>query len=407
MQSFYIGPHQQRLRLASWADAERASTDGLFNEHQWTECKWDVPSGRDETFELARDLASFGVDGGTLLIGVGDRKKNVVGHKASLRGRIADVAVGTIRPALNVVIEELRHPSDEAKLLTIVHIPPSADAPHMVDHNYWARSATGKRKLDDPELSRLMADRRFRKDDFQARLTTMESTLDPTAVDDRQQGHVYILIEPTTSISPANGDWLHSKTIIDFIGAALGIQSSLGPEFRYLTYNVPHQFGVAGMNTAVNDRGREEDRLFALITDSGAVHVIAGCGTRSDEPLKPGGPARKLIFARQLITLTHRALAMAANISVGHLSYGGGWRIGVYVNQLAGGQPVRDRREFQGFEEPVAFAGDVYLEVVEFPTFESGSEAGNAIVARLWRRLLRGLGQEQKTEAYCDINNLE
>jgi hypothetical protein len=43
---------------------------GLFEERNWCELKREVGSSKGATAELARDLASLAVDGGTLIVGL-------------------------------------------------------------------------------------------------------------------------------------------------------------------------------------------------------------------------------------------------------------------------------------------------------------------------------------------------
>ena len=64
-------------------DLVSAAAGGLLDESHWMELKREIPRTKGSNVELARDLASFAVDGGVLVIGVDEddlgRADQVVG----------------------------------------------------------------------------------------------------------------------------------------------------------------------------------------------------------------------------------------------------------------------------------------------------------------------------------------
>jgi len=52
------------------AELRAAFASGMLDERNWCDLKRQVGESKSANPELARDLASFAVDGGTLLIGV-------------------------------------------------------------------------------------------------------------------------------------------------------------------------------------------------------------------------------------------------------------------------------------------------------------------------------------------------
>jgi hypothetical protein len=56
----------------SEADLGEAASQGLLEETHYLELKREIPAGKSENRELARDLASLAVDGGTLIVGVAE-----------------------------------------------------------------------------------------------------------------------------------------------------------------------------------------------------------------------------------------------------------------------------------------------------------------------------------------------
>lgn len=78
--SFYLGSGKGRASLTSWDEVEIAAAAGVLEESAWVELKQAVPaSSKPANQELARDLASLSVDGGTLIIGITDKTHDVVG----------------------------------------------------------------------------------------------------------------------------------------------------------------------------------------------------------------------------------------------------------------------------------------------------------------------------------------
>jgi len=117
-----------------------------------------IPTTKGSNAELARDLASLAVDGGLLLIGVDEddlgRAKDIVGTAlAGLPERIDSIARSRVDPPLVV----LSHPAIEdpdrpgvGRLL--VEVPPSARAPHLVDHIYYGRGDGAKTRFFDVQV---------------------------------------------------------------------------------------------------------------------------------------------------------------------------------------------------------------------------------------------------------------
>ena len=69
---------QHFLRL-KWMPADEAGLlaayqGGLLEERNWCDLKSSLPLSKAANAELARDLASFSVDGGTLIIGLDEKE---------------------------------------------------------------------------------------------------------------------------------------------------------------------------------------------------------------------------------------------------------------------------------------------------------------------------------------------
>jgi hypothetical protein len=66
----YLSPQAPRWALRDEEDLATAAAKGLLEETHYLDLKELIPPGSAKNRELGRDLASFAVDGGTMLVGV-------------------------------------------------------------------------------------------------------------------------------------------------------------------------------------------------------------------------------------------------------------------------------------------------------------------------------------------------
>ena len=144
MQSFW--------RPNSEADIQRAIVDGLLRETHYLDCKREVGATQGERRETARDLASFAIDGGALLIGVEEDKANRTFSLAPqpLSGqaeRVEDIAGAVIDPPLDVIPHEIESEQQEGLGYLLVEVRPSPFTVHMVDGMYFGRGEKKRVRL--------------------------------------------------------------------------------------------------------------------------------------------------------------------------------------------------------------------------------------------------------------------
>lgn len=65
----YLTPEVPRWLPQDESAIETAAHAGLLVESHYLDLKMTIPSGSGKNRELARDLASFAIDGGALLVG--------------------------------------------------------------------------------------------------------------------------------------------------------------------------------------------------------------------------------------------------------------------------------------------------------------------------------------------------
>jgi len=96
MDSVFVSPTGPRLRLASEADVLAAIGNGVLGESHYLDLKREVKSSANANKETARDLASFAIDGGMLIIGIGETDTGIESTPQPLAGvpeRLEQIAV--------------------------------------------------------------------------------------------------------------------------------------------------------------------------------------------------------------------------------------------------------------------------------------------------------------------------
>src|ERR1700674_5886981 len=95
-------------------DLRLAATEGALEEHHKVDVKREIPAGDSANKELAKDLASFAIDGGRLIIGI-DESAGFALTPVDLKGladRIDLVAHSRVDEPLDVEITTIRTAAD-------------------------------------------------------------------------------------------------------------------------------------------------------------------------------------------------------------------------------------------------------------------------------------------------------
>jgi hypothetical protein len=183
----------------SEADLAEAVSQGLLEETHYLELKREIPAGKSANRELARDLASLAVDGGTLIVGVAEDETGARSLAPQpldgLPERIEAVARSATDPPLAVLCTPLRSSEDQSLGYVVIRVPPSAGAPHMVDNKYLGRGDKAKIYLSDSEVRRLHEQRRATEQHGLA-LLRGQFARDPVSGADRRQAHLFLLAQP-------------------------------------------------------------------------------------------------------------------------------------------------------------------------------------------------------------------
>jgi len=132
-----------------------AFNEGFLEETHWCDLKADLGSNR----ESAKDMAAFSIDGGTIVIGIDEKKPNgEPRHPVVLKGlpeKLEQIAARMIHPPLQISCNTIKSGDTEDKGYVLVHIPASSLAPHQVDGIYYERGDKTTGRMTEPQVERL------------------------------------------------------------------------------------------------------------------------------------------------------------------------------------------------------------------------------------------------------------
>jgi hypothetical protein len=400
--SAYLGPDKGRWAPAVWSDVVEAAAGGLLDESHWVDLKQELPTGK-ATFntDLAKDLASLAVDGGLLVIGVEDhdsRAGNVRGVElGKLADRVDQIARGKVRSPLVVRCHEIPDPDRPGWGCLLVHVPPSGQAPHMVDYVYYGRGDRANAKLGDEQVRAILEGRARGRADIVAELGRMAED-DPMAADQRQLGHYYFLAQPEVATEGAlvefldRGDFAAIQGILAQIVRDRG-NAGFAPDVLRLSQHVRRAEGVALTSFDPEEGPLYEEGLFELvIREDGGIRLTCGRGTgfHGGAVLPLTGKPPLGVLPILVVGLTYAGAALAGRLADQYAAYQGQWRVGLRMDRLRGVVPV-DRLVHGAFGPGNPYSREEYEHVISATT-EELVNVPEVVAGRVVERLLRGLG---------------
>ncbi len=384
-----------------------AVTDGLLSEGHYLDIKRELSGGRGANRELARDLASFAIDGGLYIIGVDESSTPPTLHpvplfRPALAEKVEQVALTALDPPLVVRNRPIPASGRPDEGYLVVAIPPSPTAPHMVDHEYWGRGDKTKYRLSDPEVLRLHERRRRWEGDVVVKVEEFVST-DPVPSASRQLAHLFLLGVPVPGregmLLDVIGDDDWQQRMLNLIHGAL---SSAGVNPEGSGGYAPHlgratqmerrpqgwslsSYGGLGPGRILSPGAAEERLLELQLAEDGALRIFCG---RASYLAGTGTAGANMIFERLLVGTCRQFLAIALAVSDAS-GYLGSWDFGVAVSGLRGGVSLEIERNFGSMATP--YAEEDYR-ASSRASVEELRARPFAVADRLMGRLLRALG---------------
>jgi hypothetical protein len=401
-EGLFSSTHDSRLAAASWDEVVDVATTGVLAEGSRVALTSELPIGVDAQRDLAEDLASLAVDGGVLIVGVardlGSAWRVTGVPIAGLAERILRVASSLVTPRVEVVLHPpFRNPADPAVGVLVVTVPRSAQAPHQVDGRYWGRNADGRQLLTDAQIRDVILARQFDMERFESRLRSIAGNLDPVPASDRKNGHLYLLAEPAAGpVAAPPLCCLDTETL----RRAIGIEPDHDPPLLHRAPTLrAHPDGrllTAGVRKGTSGSGprfAEDDLVWLLVTDAGAVQVACGAGTTTQRTrfLFTGPEFEQVVNPPWVLEFVTSFCRLVAHLDEQHLAYTGSWRLGLFVDRLAGIRATDAIEDFEFGLDLEGFPSPEYLQTAACSSAELRHSSAE-VAGRLAQRLLRGLG---------------
>ncbi len=389
----YLGPQLPRWRPRSVAQIQAAIDDGTLTERHWIDVKREVKTSDGDKKELARDLASFAIDGGVLVVGVGENKTDGTLHVTEqpltgLSEQVEQVARSRCDPPLFVVCQPLRG-ADPSTGMLLVEVPPSPLAPHMVEGRYYGRGDKTKITLTDPDVARLHASRTTRQLNAE-QIIAREIARDPAvAAGLDEKGHLFVVAQPLASPPDLLTNLLSDDERLRVLIAEVAERTGgTNPNWTYLDRVATRDAGKAVASTfflpgrLLRPDAREASLLEIELSDNGRLALFCGRGTDGDNP------GEQYVLDGLVVTLT-RALTALAGVVGADQGYAGRWLLVVGVTGLSG-KPSSMWRQLSADPLVARHDSDIYIQSTEAVTAELRDRPGT-VTRRLVGRLLRTL----------------
>jgi hypothetical protein len=398
-----LGTDHGIWRPRTWKDAQDAAASGLLDESRWVDLKRELKAGRLGNNDLAVDVAAMSLEGGLLLYGITDhesRAGEVVGVElAGMADRVDQVARMKVHPPVIVRSVEIPDPDRPGWGCLLVIVPPSAQAPHMVDNIYYGRGDRANRKLSDQDIRQAITVRKQHQHDVARQLLVLRDE-DPVPPP-HDNGHLYLIAQPLAARDDALVEFITGSdlqttilTLTNDITKQLGALWS--PTLAGATRNGRRADGVAFTSYHDADRISESSLVEVVLREDGSVALTCGRGTdafRSSTGYEP----ERVVLPVLILGLTHSLLNMAGRLAEHVSGYQGQWAVGVLLDNLKGVGPYDGRATWGDLG--VAYSQSEYERLTTTTTTELIEDSA-AVVERLLGRLLRGLGVDSRYLPY-------
>ncbi|MEK8141680.1 ATP-binding protein [Streptomyces sp. M10(2022)] len=383
----------------------------MFEEGHHLDLK-KAPNGKADNKELARDLSSFAIDSGTLIIGVQENKESRTFELApqplnGLAEKIEQVARTVPDPPLTILTQEISAAADDGTGYLLVHIPASPVAPHMVDNRYFGRGDKTKYQMGDAEVVTLHARRRNAETDT---LTLLGKEMDEDPLQDvGANSHLFLVAQPTAGrrdmCLPITGaqDWnMRLHHLIRRVHENQRLRTALDGKGFSPDLSHAQQGHRRARGVALSSPGLSADRTYAVdsshvgddvievqLFEDGGIRLYMTRLSDGFPRQAPESDREQVLFDSGAVILTRHMLELMRLVS-DDVGYHGNWAVAVGANRLRG------RRRFtveSHFPSNHRYSADTYEESTD-ATLAELHHAPGTVARRLLGPLLRSLDSE-------------
>jgi hypothetical protein len=381
------------------AQLKDALDQEVFKERHTLDFKGALPPGKGANRELAKDVAQFAIDGGTLVIGVDDNDKSVPPKLTpvdlnDLKERVDQVARSIPDPPMHVRTDSISTPGDRTKGYLFVTVPSTPYEPRQVDGIYYGRGDTTRYRLSAAEVGRYyQLGLRIQRD--------INTLLDEAVQNDpwraRRHAHLFGIAQP---VSPRSDLLLRAlgaepKAWHDFLHSRIraGSSSLWSPDLPGASEVSRRAWGWAlssmempGRIINTSDERRETSVLDLEVREDGGLRLFCGgASTTLNRFAEPLEIAMELV----IVGLTKRLVVGAATIA-DTADFLGSWDLGIAIIGLGGLWSSRLVASGQSWAA-APFSESEYRQATRATGERLGQEP-DSVVEELTGRLTRGLG---------------
>lgn len=388
----YLGPAVPRWQPRTLDDVRTVLADGTLDERKWLEVKELVGAGDGAKKEFARDVASFAVDGGALLIGIAEDKRAGTFAVApvllaGMPETIDQVLRSRCDPALFVQCHPIADPADPTRGVMVVHVPPSALAPHMVDGRYYGRADKSKHVLSDAEVARLHSVRTARQL-AASDVIKQEIARDPAPREHDLGVRLYMMAEPLASPPELLTEHLGTPSLDRLVRAShvgVGWSDLLAAEPRATGYGwrslgmLPGRVADPATTSQVIDLEISDDATIALYANQ-----LSGVVRPHDLP------GQQFVFDEAVLVLVLSMILLARDLGTTY-GYPGQWRFATGLVGIRGMPAVSAAQSLPFVHDAVRYSADHYVQGTQAVTVELAAQP-RAVARRLLMRFVRALG---------------
>lgn len=415
--------HFLRLKWMPKDESEllAAYQGGLLEERNWCDLKADQAPGPKPNAELARDMASFAVDGGTLIIGLDEKEPGgspltPVDLSKVTPERIEQVASMKVDPPLTVECAVLEAAAAGSGYV-LVHVPSSPLAPHQVEGKYLGRGDKTKRYLSDAEVALLIR----RRDQWTAgaqQILTEFMAADPFPAGTGVYPHLLIVGQPVSHNAEMCRDLVRGSdfavrapNLINRVTSGNRLRDMLGaaypgnapaPELRHLVGGAfKTADGVVMTVTGARPGTGPDDERFVqqmeIREDGGLRYYSSHVG---DPSQTLNGVQFTGLFIERVLTTFREVLEVCLELSAVH-NFAGMWHFSVGVTNLRDARAAPTPNPYSwGFRAPHNYTADDYQQTSSATVREIEAHPAR-LTERILGRLFRGMADGEPS-AFAD-----
>jgi predicted HTH transcriptional regulator len=139
-------------------EIQDAVANGLLTESHYLDLKRELAPGESGKKGLAKDIAAFALDGGTILIGVDGEVSPPALTPVELDGlaeKVEQIGAMRVQEGVAVSTVAIETTTGSGRGYLVVRVPASPRAPHMADEKYYGRGDKTNRPLSHAEVLRI------------------------------------------------------------------------------------------------------------------------------------------------------------------------------------------------------------------------------------------------------------